>query len=89
MTRNRSAHSPSPGLSFSKPFLALLQVFIEQHGQVPDHERQHNPGEELGRVSKLCFQCRPQLLRERGVGRSYWHRRYRLRVFIQQLRLEK
>ena len=24
---------------FSEPFLAFLEVFIEKHGQVPDHER--------------------------------------------------
>ena len=53
--RDRSVRSRSVRLLFSKPFLALLQVFIEKHRQVPDHERQHNPGKELGRVSKLCF----------------------------------
>jgi len=37
--RDRSVHRRSLGLSFSKPLLAFLQVFIEQHGQVPDHER--------------------------------------------------
>lgn len=55
LVHDRSVHSCSVRLLFSKPFLALLQIFIEQHRQVPDHERQHNPGEEFGRVSKLCL----------------------------------
>ena len=55
MIRDRRVDHRSVGLSFSEPFLAFLQVFIEQHGQVSDHERQHNPRKELGGVSKLRF----------------------------------
>ena len=47
MVHSRDVHHRSVRSSFSKPFLALLQIFIEQHGQVPDHERQHDPGKEL------------------------------------------
>jgi len=54
--RDRGIHHRSAGLSFSKPFLAFLQIFIEQHGQVPDHERQYNPSKKLRRVSKFRFQ---------------------------------
>ena len=47
MIRDRSVRRRSVGSSFSEPFLAFLQIFVEQHGQVPDHERQYNPSEEL------------------------------------------
>jgi hypothetical protein len=88
MFRDRCVRLLWMGL-FGKPFLALLQIFIEQHGQIPDHERQHDPREELGCVSKFRFQRRSQFWRESGIGRSDRHRRYRLRVFIQQLCLHE
>jgi len=46
-------------LSFGKPFLAFLQIFVEKHGQVPDYKRQHNPSKELGRPSEFRFQRGP------------------------------
>lgn len=70
-------------LLFGKPFLAFLQILIKQHRQVPDHERQHDLGKELGRVSKFRFQRDPQFWWECSVGGGYRCRGYRLRVLIQ------
>ena len=89
MIRDRSVHHHSVGLSFGKPFLAFLQVFIEEHGQVPDHKRQYDPGEEFGCMSELRFQRDPQFRWEGSVSWSYRCRVHRPRVLIQELRLEE
>lgn len=73
--------------SFGEPLLALLHVFVEQQGHVLDHEGQHDPREELRRVSQLELDRLSDVRREGRVEGGRRRRHRRLGVLVQDLRL--
>ena len=51
----------------SEPFLALLDIFIQQQSHITDDKGKNNLGKELRRASELYLQGSPHVCRESHI----------------------